>query len=200
MDLALNHTLSFSSEKERFNQSKSCYKSANMSKKCNSSLSSVRKRNKTIDDLKNNPESEYYKSRKTNDTNEIDNGNNGKDFRLREEQKICTENTRDSTRCTDLRNSRVWTNEDLCQSCNNTSNDIKKYKSDMPHSILNIVPKYPKIEHISNQVHPSAMEKHGSEYGKPNGKENERFNIVPYRYFIRDATITIYKRDKIITL
>ena len=65
----------------------------------------------------------------------------------------------------------------------------------MPHRILDIVSKYPEVQHISDQVHKAAVEKHTgnqAERGR-DGHDLSRERLAPYNHG-GDRTILIGKK------
>ena len=62
----------------------------------------------------------------------------------------------------------------MCDSRGNATNEVEREKLGVPHGVFQALAKRPKEEHVADDVHPSAMQKHGGKqgYGSQVGRNN----------------------------
>lgn len=58
----------------------------------------------------------------------------------------------------------------MAQGGQDSADDIEHDKADMPHDVFDIIAEDPEVEHVPEQMHPAAVEKHAGEQCQHAGK------------------------------
>ncbi len=110
--------------------------------------------------LHKKPEAKHPSGPDVNHACEKSKWNQDQHLRMRVEQQVGAQKTGDRPARTDHRDHGTRIGYRMAHCGNQTAQKIKNNEAPMPHHIFNIVPKNPEIQHISGQMHESAVQKH----------------------------------------
>lgn len=106
--------------------------------------------------------------------------------RAGEAQGVRAQNAANSAARPDHRHLRERFQNKMPKKCGKTTDQIKNQKTAVTANAFNIVAEYPQIQHIAEQVHNTAVQKHGSK---------NTFEILPMNNHIRDGAKVVQKGE-----
>lgn len=120
----------------------------------------------TIKELKNEPKTQKNEGRQLYYVQKKTKGDQSDDPASGKEDKIGSQHSSNGSAGPDGGDGRGWVGEDMGQTRNRAAQKIEEEVAEMAHAILHVIAEDPQVEHIAQDVEPSAMQKHGGNKGQ----------------------------------
>lgn len=159
-----------------------------------------------INDLEEEPKPKDKSGRNGHNSDEKKQENQGQDLCARVQDQISTEHTRYRTTGSDHGNLGIGIKNDMRDTCPQSGKKIKEDKPKRPQIIFDIIPEYPQIEHIPDEMEKPSVQEHGCKQSERrrqprnigNGQRCEVGDLIGDRPHAQNIIFQAARREQLI--